>query len=101
MSVVLVQDVDSPVSEDSSVCSAFASIILQSAGTYSPCTSSTKSPFTISSTGTVMGEPLLITVTSGCDISFNFSRAWFALLSCNIPIMPLNTTITIIIMLSI
>ena len=72
---------DSPVIEDSCMLMLWASVILMSAGTMSPTSSSTRSPGTTSSTLTIIDSPSRTTFAAGAAIFFSDSSdfcAWYS-----------------------
>ena len=91
-SASLSEGTDSPVSADSSLFSRTARRIRASAGMKSPASSRRISPGTSSAASMTISLPSRITRACGADIFFSASRAFSALLSCNIPMTALQTT---------
>ena len=81
MSINLLTGTDSPVSAASSILRLAFSIILPSAGTASPASSSTTSPTTSSSLWIVTIFPSRSTFDVAADISCKASMAFSALFS--------------------
>lgn len=82
---LLAAGVLSPVSADSSICSALAAMIRPSAGTSSPAAISTTSPATACSAGITDSDPFRRTLAVAFIIDFRAFMALSALPSCRIP----------------
>ena len=92
---------DSPVSDDSSALSERASIILQSAGTRSPSSSSITSPTVSSAAGSFIRLPSRSTTAEGAESFFRFSIALSALYCCTVPTAALSAIMAIIMSVSV
>jgi hypothetical protein len=85
----------SPVSADSSICSALAATMRPSAGTWSPAEMSTTSPTTSSSAGICASVPSRRTRAVAFIIDLRAFMALSALPSCRIPTTAFSTVSSI------